>query len=112
MGTCFIEKSYVVAAILHTKNKKKRENHVTIEEVNGVANVLQKEYNKKDLNVCITDVIDEEYFKREEDIIVINKDKGLSLESIRQRYQGYIPNNVLTVLWDEEIIIDAISKVK
>ena len=110
MGTCFMEKSYVVAAILHTKNKKKRENHVTIEEVNGVANVLQKEYNKKDLNVCITDVIDEEYFKRQEDIIVINKEKGLSLDSIRQRYQGYISYNILTVLWNEAFITEAICK--
>lgn len=110
MGTCFMEKSYVVAAILHTKNKKKRENHVTIEEVNGVANVLQKEYNKKDLNVCITDVIDEEYFKSQENIIVINKEKGLSLDSIRQRYQGYISYNILTVLWNEAFIIEAICK--
>ena len=110
MGTCFMEKSYVVAAILHTKNKKKRENHVTIEEVNGVANVLQKEYNKKDLNVCITDVIDEEYFKSQENIIVINKEKGLSLDSIRQRYQGYISYNILTVLWNEAFITEAICK--
>lgn len=110
MGTCFMEKSYVVAAILHTKNKKKRENHVTIEEVNGVANVLQKEYNKKDLNVCITDVIDEEYFKSQENIIVINKEKGLSLDSIRQRYQGYISYKILTVLWNEAFITEAICK--
>ena len=53
MNTCFMEKSYVVAAILWTKYLKFRESFVTLEECNIVSRLLQKKYNEVDMNVCI-----------------------------------------------------------
>lgn len=106
MNTCFMEKSYVVAAILWTKYLKFRESFVTLEECNIVSRLLQKKYNEVDMNVCITNVIDSDYFKVEEGIITINKVKNIDLQSIQYRYQGYIFNiDILITLWDENFIL-------
>ncbi len=106
MNTCFMEKSYVVAAILWTKYLNFRESFVTFEECNIVSHLLQKKYNEVDMNVCITNVIDSDYFKVEEGIITINKVKNIDLQSIQYRYQGYISNiDILITLWDENFIL-------
>lgn len=58
------------------------------------------------MNVCITNVIDSDYFKVEEGIITINKVKNIDLQSIQYRYQGYISNiDILITLWDENFIL-------
>ena len=112
MATYFMEKSYVVAAILCIKNRKLKKEFVTIEEVNTISNLLQTKYNNKNLDVCITDTIDDEYFEVINDIIVINNKNGFTQQSIEQRYQGYITNiDILLTLWDEEFITESLKSI-
>lgn len=113
MNTYFMEKSYVVAAILCTKYLHMRENFVTLEECSEISDLLQKEYNKKNQNVCITREIDNEYFKVSDGIIIINKEKNIDLKSVETRYKGYIPNiDILLTLWNEEFILNALRKIR
>lgn len=111
MRTFFMEKSYIVAAILCTKDKKFRKGFVTIEEANCISALVQKEFNRKNLNVCIIDNIDKDYFEIIDGVIIINSHKNLDLNSIQQRYQGYVPNlNILLTLWDDTFITASLDK--
>lgn len=113
MKTFFLEKSYVIASIFVTKQLYLRENFVTIEECNEISNILQKRYNEKNLNVCIIDNIDPEYFTITDGVITLNKNKNVDVQSIKQRYQGYIPNiDILLVLWDNKFILENIKMLK
>lgn len=111
MRTFFMEKSYIVAAILCTKEKNFRKRFVTIEEANCIGDLVQREFNRKNLNVCIIDNIDKDYFEIIDGVIVINSHNNFDLNSIQQRYQGYVPNlNILLTLWDDIFITASLNK--
>lgn len=113
MSTFFMEKSFVIAAVLKTKQLHFGQNFVLLEECNVISNLLQKEYNKKYLNVCITDTIDSEYFKVEEGVIFINKERGYDMESIETRYQGYCSNiDILVTLWNDRFILEELKAMR
>mgnify|MGYP002512415984 CR=1 FL=1 len=51
-----------------------------------------------------------DYFEITNDIIVINSTRGLDLQSIKQRYQGYISDmDILITLWDENFITESLN---
>ena len=60
--TFFIEESYVIATIIKTKSKYLKEKFTTFKEINIIKSILQNEFNKKNLDVCITSQIDNEFF--------------------------------------------------
>lgn len=103
-NTIFIDKSYIVASTLNVKIKQLKEDYVTKEEVNYVSNEIQKILNEQNLNAIITDNIDSQYFEVS-NVISINKSNGLSLESIINRYQGYLGLDILTLIWNENNIM-------
>lgn len=113
MKTVFMEKSYVVASILATKQRYLNQSFVTSEECNQISNILQKRYNEENLNVCIMDDIDLGYFNIVDGVITLNKSKNIDIESIKQRYQGYIPNiNILLLVWDNKFILENLRILK
>lgn len=113
MSIYLMEKSYVIASIFKTKHLHFRESFVTLKECNVISVLLQKEYNNRNINVCITNDIDNNYFKVLNGIIVLNKDKNIDLQSIEQRYQGYIPNiDVLLNLWNDEFILKILKELR
>lgn len=113
MSIYLMEKSYVIASIFKTKHLHFRESFVTLKECNVISVLLQKEYNNRNINVCITSDIDNNYFKVLNGIIVLNKDKNIDLQSIEQRYQGYIPNiDVLLNLWNHEFILKILKELR
>lgn len=108
-----MEKSYVVASIFKTKQLHFRENFVTLEECNVISKLLQKEYDNKNLKVCIIDAIDSDYFKILNGIIFLNKEKNIDLQDIEQRYQGYVPNiDFLLNLWNDKFILKIIRELR
>lgn len=109
--TIFIEKSYIVASIINVKSKYFKNDFVTFEELNYIAEQFQKKLNEQNFNVIILDNIDNDYFDIS-DVIRINKAKGLSLDSIICRYQGYLNSNVLFLIWNEKTTLDYLLKLR
>lgn len=78
-----------------------------------ISSLLQREYNNRNINVCITNDIDNDYFKVLNGIAVLNKDKNIDLQNIEQRYQGYIPNiDILVNLWNDEFILKNLKELR
>ena len=110
-NTIFIEKSYIAASILNVKSKYLRKEFITLEELNYISNQFQKKLNEQNFNAIILDRIDTDYFDVS-DVIKINKSKGLSLESIIARYQGYLDLDILLLIWNKETIFDYLIELK
>ena len=108
-NTIFIEKSYIAASILNAKSKCLRKEFTTLEELNYISNQFQKKLNEQNFNAIILDKIDTDYFDVS-DVIKINKSKGLSLESIINRYQGYLDLDILLLIWNKETILDYLNE--
>lgn len=111
LNTIFIEKSYIVSSILNAKSKHLRKEYITLEELNYISDCFQKKLNELNINAVILDKIDADYFDVS-DVIKINKSKGLSLDSIINRYQGYLDLDILLLIWDEETILGYLSELK
>lgn len=110
-NTIFIEKSYIVASILNVKSECLRKEFITLEELNYISNQFQRKLNEQNFDAIILDKIDTDFFDVS-DIIKINKSKGLSIESIINRYQGYLDLDILLLIWNKEIILDYLSEFK
>lgn len=111
IGTFFMEESYVTATIMKTKSKYLKEKFTTLKEINIIKNILQNEFNKKNLDVCITSQIDNEFFTIYDSVVFLNK--GVGIKDIENRYKGYCPNiDILSVIWDEKLIFDSILEIK
>ena len=107
--TIFIEKSYIVASILNTKNKYLNSNFTTLEEVNYISTKIQQELNKEKIGAIILDSIDPNYFNVLE-TITINKDADLTLESIVAHYKGYLDLEILLLIWNEKMMLNYLKE--
>lgn len=110
-NTIFIEKSYIVSSILYFKRKFLGNNFVTIEELNYVSSKLEQDMNNHNINAIILDEIDNYYFDIS-DVIKVNVSNGLSLENLISRYQGYLSLEILSLIWNEKIILNYLYKFK
>lgn len=105
----FLEKSYIVASILNFKNKYLNEDFVTFQELNYISNQIQKQINEQKLNAVILDNIDSDYFEIS-NVIIANRSKDISLESLIARYQGYLDLNLLLIIWNDERLFNYLSE--
>ena len=110
-NTIFIEKSYIAASILNVKSKYLRKEFITLEELNYISNQFQKKLNEQNINAIIFDRIDTDYFDIS-DVIKVNTSKGLSLESIIARYQGYLDLDILLLIWNKDTIFYYLVELK
>lgn len=111
--TFFLQESYVIATIMKTKDKYLKEQFATFKEVNIIKSMLQNEFNKKNLDVCITSTIEREFFTIHDNVIFLNKERNVRIKDIEGRYKGYCPNiDILIVLWNEKLILDSILELK
>lgn len=110
-NTIFIEKSYIVSSILYFKREFLGNNFVTIEELNYVSSKLEQDMNNHNINAIILDEIDNYYFDIS-DIIKVNVSNGLSLENLISRYQGYLSLEILSLIWNEKIILNYLYEFK
>lgn len=110
-NTIFIEKSYIVSSILYFKRKFLGNNFVTIEELNYVSSKLEQDMNNHNINAIILDEIDNYYFDIS-DVIKVNVSNGLSIENLISRYQGYLSLEILSLIWNEKIILNYLYEFK
>lgn len=106
MKTIHIDMSYIVASILVTKNKYYNETHCTFKECNIVTNELRK----KLYNAVINNNIDDHYFKICREVIVLKQD--IDLIDIIDRFQAYLPFNILNIIWKNEYIYKILEDIK
>lgn len=101
MKTKFIEKSYIVAIMMAIKEKYFHEKYVKISECNRLKEILIKELEKKKVDAIIMDDnIDEEYFIVQDNIIFLNKENNINIDDIKSRYQGFLPIEILNIIWN------------
>ena len=110
-NTIFIEKSYIVASILNIKSKVFNEEFTKFDELNYISDQIQRKLNEQNYMAIILDKIDTDYFDIS-DVIKINKSKGLSIESIINRYQGYLKLDILLLINNKEMLLEYLSNFK
>lgn len=108
----YMEDSFVIASIMHTKNLHFSEKFVTYKELNYIRNKLQNRFNIKNENVLIINNIDRNYFVTDE-VILLNKENDIDMNRLVTRYQGYCYSiNVLLLLWDDDFIYNELVNLK
>lgn len=112
-GTFLMEESFVLAAILSIKSKYLQEEYVTYKELNIIENNLQKEFTHRNLDVCITDEVNNHHFINYNEGYILNKQNNLNLLDIKMKYMGYCPSiEIQSCLWNEIFIIEQLVNIK
>lgn len=106
--TFFIEKDYVVATIMYFKEKHFGEKFVTLKELNYVTSEMQKVFNKKGINACITSSIGCDHFNTAGSVIL----KKVTIFFIEKFYKAYAPLDILKVVWDHKFIAEKLYELK
>ena len=105
MPEFYMESSFVIATLISMKNKYLNLPFVTYQELNYFKNLFQNKFIEEGQRVLITDEIDELFFKTD-DVILLNKENDITLDSIESRYQDYCPGNLYHILWNDENIFN------
>ena len=109
--TFLLEKDFVIATIMCFKNEKFGEKFVTRKELNYITGEMQKLFNEKGINACITSSIGLDHYKigRDTEIIYLNY---ISIKFIEEFYKTYAPLDVLEVVWDHKFIAKKLYELK
>lgn len=107
--TFLLVKDYVIASIMCFKNEKMGEKFVTKKELNFILEKMQKLFDEKDINACITSEICLDHYKVERDIICLNH---ASINFIENFYKGFAPIDILKVVWDYKYIAEKLYELK
>lgn len=108
--TKFIENSYVIAAIMKINNKYFNKNYISRRQLNTLAWDIQKRFNEQNINALFVENIDKDYFEDYGDIIMLSDNYINNIESIEQRFQAYLPMEILSIIWDEKFILSNINE--
>lgn len=105
-----VESSYVVAAVLTVKKKYFDESFVKANELYTVERSMQEILNGLEKHPIIVAPCSSDYFCFSKNCEVIFPLKDLP--EIEERYKGYLPIDVLNVIWNENFVIEALFKAK
>lgn len=97
-----VEKSYILASLICTKEKYFKERYVTLTECNQLTNSLRKRFEEIGVDVLIVDEIDSSFFNKISDLVILNRD--IELDDIRSRYLEKLPLELISIIWDDEFI--------
>lgn len=100
----YLDIDYVAIRLISIKKALVNENFITTSELNEFTQFLQKEYNKRKLNIIVKalDSISNENFDIYGDVIQVSYDCVLDLDRL--------PQDILNVLYDNDIIVDFLIK--
>lgn len=105
MKTFFLKKDYVALSLIKAKNQFFRERFITISELNQFDHFLQQEFNNRNLDIVITsNTLSSEDFNIMGEVIMTSNTCCLNLD--------LLPKNVLTVLYDSNLIIDFLTQLE
>lgn len=103
MERTIINKDFVIASILKSKEIQFNEYFVTFEEVNYISKKMQEEFNSREIEAIISD----DYITRKsfqiEEVITINKDRDITLKNLKSSSLTF-SNEILSILWNENFI--------
>jgi len=94
MKTRFLTNKYLLLQLINYKTRFLGENYVTISELNRFNNYLQNEFNNKNLNVVISNELNNE------DFLIYN---GI-IESKNSINLDFLPTDILNIISDNNLI--------
>ena len=108
MEICYIEKNYIIEAILKIKEKYFNERFVKVSELNEVCSILQNKFNEN--NIIIVDNIDLLTYSIIDGVIFYQPKKDNAL--IDYTNVDILPNIVSSALKRESLILACLLKIK
>ena len=99
----------MVASIMKINRDYLHKNYVTERQLNVLTWYVQKLFNEKNIDVIFVDYIDAGYFEDNGDIILLHDNYIYDFEGVLTRYQGFLPFEFLSILWDEEFMLKIIT---
>ncbi|MFQ6723821.1 MAG: hypothetical protein ACLRFE_00620 [Clostridia bacterium] len=106
----YVSKSYMLASIMKTKMKYFQDAIVTDRELNVLTNAMQKRFNEFNIKAIITEDVDNVCFEFRGDSYFISDKYGYTIEDVKDKYQAYLPLDILAMIWDEKFILKGITK--
>lgn len=103
----FIEKDYIIAAMLSFKHNNLNEEFVKISEVDNLIKELQIKLKELDEVIAIKNTINLELFNISNEIITLNKNQ--TFENIEFLYKEFLPLKILTILNETNFITQSIE---
>ena len=104
--TKFIEKSYLITSIMYINRKYLNKNYVTKSELNSLMWHIQNKLNENDVDALFVHNDCFKYYDDCGDIFVLNN--NYSFDNVKQRFQSFLPIDILKILWDEEVLLSLI----
>lgn len=104
MKNSFLSQSYVALALIKAKSQIFNEGFVTTSELNQFIIYMQREFNKRDLNIVIVNELNPEDFSIKDGIVTITDNCCYDLNSLSYK--------VLNVLTDVSLILDFFMKLE
>ena len=97
MNTYFLGKGYVAISLIESKKHIFNEGYITISELNQFGYFLQKEFNKRNLDIIVTsETLSYSDFKVIGEVIIPSNSCSYNLD--------FLPIEVLKVLYDFDFI--------
>lgn len=107
----FITKDFIAASIIIAKNYYYSEDFTSINEINAVGNIIQQKFKSENINVMITDGIDEEYFFNYENVYIKRNDK--TIDDLKNRYQEHeLPLDAFMILYNKNFMLECIDEAR
>lgn len=112
-GTCFLDKSVVVASIMYTKNKHFGQMYVSPKECLVISERLRNLLFIEGLDVVILDTMNRDYFEIMGGAIVINSKNKHNLQDIKDTYMTDVSvAEVMNIIWNDSLIFNYLSDIK
>lgn len=108
-----VEEGYLLASLLKTKIKYFHEEFVTVHELRQFERELYQKSNELDIPiVCVSQYDLNNYFIYNGSNGCYTMKEGLHLSDILGRFEGYLPIDVLKLLYSDDFILDMFVKVE
>lgn len=108
-----LEEGYLLASLLKMKIKYFREYFVTNSELRRFEQELYQKSNELDIPiVCVSQDDLDDYFTYQGSHGCYVMKEGLHLSDILGRFEGYLPIDVLKLLYSDDFILDMFVKVE
>lgn len=108
-----VEEGYLLASLLKAKKRYFNENYVAASELWHFERELYQKSSELDIPiVCVSQHDLKDYFSYHGTIACYIIKDGLQLSDVLARFEGYLPIDVLKLLYVDEFMIDLLLKVE
>ena len=108
-----VEQGYLLASLLKAKINYFHEEFVTVHELRQFERELYQKSSELDIPiVCVSQGDLKDYFSYNESNACYTIKKGLQLSDVLERFEGYLPIDVLKLLYSDEFMLEMFMKVE